>query len=63
VSENDNAIPPDAERFMAERMGATTKSLAGSPTVFIAQPRRRRRVHREALHDVELIRPDEEASR
>jgi pimeloyl-ACP methyl ester carboxylesterase len=46
VSENDNAIPPDAERFMAERMGATTKSLAGSHTVFIAQPRRRRRVHR-----------------
>src|ERR1700726_1288187 len=24
VSERDNAIPPDAERFMAERMGATT---------------------------------------
>jgi pimeloyl-ACP methyl ester carboxylesterase len=38
VSEHDNAIPPDAERFMAERMGATTKSLAGSHTVFIAQP-------------------------
>jgi pimeloyl-ACP methyl ester carboxylesterase len=38
VSENDNAIPPDAERFMAERMGATTKSLAGSHTAFIAQP-------------------------
>jgi pimeloyl-ACP methyl ester carboxylesterase len=38
VSENDNAIPPDAERFMAERMGATTKSVAGSHTVFIAQP-------------------------
>jgi pimeloyl-ACP methyl ester carboxylesterase len=38
VSEHDNAIPPDAERFMAERMGATTKSIAGSHTVFIAQP-------------------------
>src|SRR5271170_1583448 len=38
VSEHDNAISPDAERFMAERMGATTKSLAGSHTVFIAQP-------------------------
>jgi hypothetical protein len=38
VSEHDNAIPPDAERFMAERMGATTKSIAGSHTAFIAQP-------------------------
>jgi pimeloyl-ACP methyl ester carboxylesterase len=38
VSENDNAILPDAERFMAERMGATTKSIAGSHTAFIAQP-------------------------
>jgi pimeloyl-ACP methyl ester carboxylesterase len=38
VSESDNAISPDAERFMAERMGATTRSLAGSHTVFITQP-------------------------
>jgi pimeloyl-ACP methyl ester carboxylesterase len=38
VSEHDNAIPPDCERFMAERMGATTKSIAGSHTAFIAQP-------------------------
>ena len=38
LSERDNAIPPDAERFMAERMGATTESIAGSHTAFIAQP-------------------------
>jgi pimeloyl-ACP methyl ester carboxylesterase len=38
VSERDNAIPPDCERFMAERMGATTRSIAGSHTAFIAQP-------------------------
>ncbi len=38
VSERDNAIAPDAERFMAERMGATTESIAGSHTAFIAQP-------------------------
>ena len=38
VSEHDNAIAPDAERFMAERMGATTESIAGSHTAFIAQP-------------------------
>jgi len=38
VSDHDNAIPPDAERFMAERMGATTQTIAGSHTAFIAQP-------------------------
>ena len=38
VSDHDNAIPPDAERFMAERMGATTESIDGSHTAFIAQP-------------------------
>ena len=34
VSDYDNAIPPDAERFMAERMGAATESIAGSHTAF-----------------------------
>ena len=38
VSEHDNAIPPDAERFMAERMRATTKSICSSHTAFITQP-------------------------
>jgi pimeloyl-ACP methyl ester carboxylesterase len=38
VSEHDNAIPPDAERFMAQRMGAVTESIDGSHTAFIAQP-------------------------
>jgi len=38
VSDHDNAIPPDAERFMAERMGAATESITGSHTAFIAQP-------------------------
>src|SRR5712672_1365655 len=37
-SEHDNAIAPDAERFMADRMGATTRSIAGSHTAFISQP-------------------------
>jgi hypothetical protein len=27
VSEHDNAIPPEAEKFMAQRMGATTETL------------------------------------
>ena len=38
VSEHDNAIPPDAERFMAKRMGAITESISGSHTAFIANP-------------------------
>jgi len=38
VSEKDNAIAPDAERFMAERMNATTESVDGSHAAFIARP-------------------------
>jgi pimeloyl-ACP methyl ester carboxylesterase len=38
VSERDNAIPPDCERFMAQRMNATTESVDGSHVAFIAQP-------------------------
>ena len=39
VSGQDNAIPPDCERFMAKRMNATTESLdQGSHTAFIAHP-------------------------
>jgi hypothetical protein len=32
------SLAPDAERFMAERMGATTQTIDGSHTAFIAQP-------------------------
>lgn len=38
VSEQDCAISPDAERFMAERMGATTESIRGSHVAFITHP-------------------------
>ena len=38
VSEHDNAIPPDAERFFAERMKATTEEINGSHCAFISQP-------------------------
>jgi pimeloyl-ACP methyl ester carboxylesterase len=39
VSEEDNAIPPDCERFMATRAGATVESVSGgSHTAFIARP-------------------------
>ena len=38
VSAEDNAINPDAERFMAQRMGATTETIKGSHVAFIAHP-------------------------
>jgi pimeloyl-ACP methyl ester carboxylesterase len=38
VSQHDNAIPPDAERFFAERMKATTEEINGSHCAFISQP-------------------------
>jgi hypothetical protein len=38
VSEHDNTIPPDWQRFIAERMEATTGSIAGPHSAFVAQP-------------------------
>jgi len=38
VSDHDNTIPPAAQHFMADRMGAVTKTIEGSHTAFIAQP-------------------------
>jgi pimeloyl-ACP methyl ester carboxylesterase len=38
VSARDNAISPDAERFMARRMNAVTESVDGSHAAFIARP-------------------------
>ena len=38
VSSDDNSINPDAERFMAERIGATMETIVGSHAAFIAQP-------------------------
>jgi pimeloyl-ACP methyl ester carboxylesterase len=38
VCEQDNALSPDAERFMAKRSGAVTESVQGSHVAFISQP-------------------------
>ncbi|GAA4581963.1 alpha/beta hydrolase [Planotetraspora phitsanulokensis] len=38
VAQHDNAISPDAQRFMAQRMGSTIEEIDGSHTAFIAQP-------------------------
>ena len=40
ISEQDNGIAPEAQRFMAERMNATTETINGSHAAFIAQPRK-----------------------
>jgi Alpha/beta hydrolase family len=42
VSNQDNAIPPEAEVFMAERMGATTEHVDGSHSIHRAAIDRRR---------------------
>ena len=39
VSELDQAIPPDCERFMAKRMNAVVETVSGgSHAAFIAHP-------------------------
>jgi pimeloyl-ACP methyl ester carboxylesterase len=38
VSENDHAIPPDAERIFAKQMNATTISLPASHVSYISHP-------------------------
>jgi pimeloyl-ACP methyl ester carboxylesterase len=40
ISEQDNGISTEAQRFMAERMNATIETINGSHAAFIAQPRR-----------------------
>jgi pimeloyl-ACP methyl ester carboxylesterase len=40
LSRNDNAIPPQAQEFMAKRMNSVTEEVDGSHTAFIAQPER-----------------------
>jgi hypothetical protein len=38
VSEDDRVIHPKAQAFMVKHMGATTGTITGSHTAFIAQP-------------------------
>jgi pimeloyl-ACP methyl ester carboxylesterase len=38
VTAEDNAINPDVQRFMAERMGATTATIQASHCAFISRP-------------------------
>jgi pimeloyl-ACP methyl ester carboxylesterase len=38
VAENDQAIPPDAERQFAKRMGATTTEIPSGHVVMVSHP-------------------------
>ena len=38
VATNDEAIPPDAERMFAQRMGATTTEVASSHLAMVSHP-------------------------
>ena len=38
VSQNDEAIPPDAERMFASRMGATTVEVPSSHVAMVSHP-------------------------
>jgi pimeloyl-ACP methyl ester carboxylesterase len=38
VATQDHTIPPDAERFFAQRMGAKVTEIEGSHVIFISQP-------------------------
>jgi hypothetical protein len=38
VATNDEAIPPDAERQFAARMGATTVEVASSHVAMVSHP-------------------------
>ena len=39
VATNDEAIPPDAQRMFAERMGATTVEVASSHLAMVSHPK------------------------
>jgi pimeloyl-ACP methyl ester carboxylesterase len=38
VAQDDRAIPPDAERLFAKRMGATTVEITASHVAMVSQP-------------------------
>jgi pimeloyl-ACP methyl ester carboxylesterase len=39
VATDDRMIPPPAQRFMAQRAGATVVEVAGSHAIYVSQPR------------------------
>jgi pimeloyl-ACP methyl ester carboxylesterase len=39
VSQKDNTINPELQRFYAERMGATTNEISASHVAYISRPK------------------------
>ncbi|WP_034086873.1 alpha/beta fold hydrolase [Streptacidiphilus albus] len=52
VSRHDNAVAPEAQRFMAQRMAATTEEIDGSHIAFVARPVRTAEFIKAALAKV-----------
>ena len=54
VSTNDRMIPPDAQRAMSKRMGATVVEVKGSHAVYVSQPQAVAHLIEEAAKSVTL---------
>lgn len=53
VATQDQAIPPDAERFFAQRMGATTMELDSSHVAMVSHPNKVAKFIETAVQDLE----------
>lgn len=53
ISEQDNGVSPECQKFMAERMNATTETIDGSHAAFIAQPVRVAKFIEEAARSID----------
>src|SRR5260221_1439880 len=54
VATNDKMIPPDAQRAMSKRTGATVVEVKGSHAVYVSQPREAAHLIEEAAKSVTL---------
>jgi pimeloyl-ACP methyl ester carboxylesterase len=52
VAQNDEAIPPAAERQFAQRMGATTVEVPASHVVMVSHPQETARLILDAVASV-----------
>jgi pimeloyl-ACP methyl ester carboxylesterase len=57
VSTEDKMIPPDAQRAMSKRAGATVVEVKGSHSVFVSQPKAVAALIAKAAHGVALATP------
>ena len=55
VAKDDRMIPPDAQRFMAARAGATVVEVPGSHSVYVSQPQAVASLVQSAAHGVATL--------